>query len=249
MLGRRQPVAAGQLTGSHRAAGAGGHLLEERCGAAGVDLPDHSSTIPITNREVRRRTRRCVRTAPAGSRYGLRVTDALPTTIGVSIPIPSPHGEYLQQRRHDFGDAAAWRIPAHITLLPPTPVDDEVYGAFRAHCAAVAAGAGAVRRAAPRHRHLPPALRRRVHPGRPGRVRLREPRDGTAARPGDAHPRLLLPPARHRRAQRRGAAARPGLRGPRRLRRGLPRHRLQRLRAGPADGRWRPVHDFTLGET
>ncbi|MEO7783799.1 MAG: 2'-5' RNA ligase family protein [Terracoccus sp.] len=67
------------------------------------------------------------------------MTDALPTTIGVSIPIPSPHGEYLQQRRHDFGDAAAWRIPAHITLLPPTPVDDEVYAAFRDHCAAVAA--------------------------------------------------------------------------------------------------------------
>ena len=67
------------------------------------------------------------------------VSDARPTTIGVSIPIPAPHGEYLQQRRDDFGDPAAWQIPAHITLLPPTEVDEEAYAAFRSHCAAVAA--------------------------------------------------------------------------------------------------------------
>lgn len=65
---------------------------------------------------------------------------ARPTTIGVSIPIPAPHGDYLQQRRADFGDPQAWQIPAHITLLPPTEVDDETYAAFRDHCAAVASG-------------------------------------------------------------------------------------------------------------
>lgn len=64
---------------------------------------------------------------------------ARPTTIGVSIPIPPPHGEFLQERRADFGDPSAWQIPAHITLLPPTEVDDEVYAAFRRHCDEVAA--------------------------------------------------------------------------------------------------------------
>lgn len=62
-----------------------------------------------------------------------------PTTIGVSIPIPSPHGEFLQERRAAFGDTSAWQIPAHITLLPPTDVDDDGYAAFREHCAKVAA--------------------------------------------------------------------------------------------------------------
>jgi 2'-5' RNA ligase len=63
---------------------------------------------------------------------------ARPTTIGVSIPIPSPHGEFLQRCRADFGDPSAWRIPAHITLLPPTEVDEETYAAFRRHCCEVA---------------------------------------------------------------------------------------------------------------
>ena len=60
------------------------------------------------------------------------------TTIGVSIPIPTPHGEFLQQRRYDFGDQAAWRIPAHITLFPPTVVEEHSYAAFLQHCKEVA---------------------------------------------------------------------------------------------------------------
>ena len=67
------------------------------------------------------------------------MTAAQATTIGVSIPIPSPHGEYLQSRRAEFGDPEAAKIPAHITLLPPTPVDTATYAAFRGHCSAVAA--------------------------------------------------------------------------------------------------------------
>ncbi|OFE14812.1 2'-5' RNA ligase [Humibacillus sp. DSM 29435] len=62
-----------------------------------------------------------------------------PTTIGVSIPVPPPHGKFLQSRRADFGDQSAWQIPAHITLLPPTEVDATTYAAFLDHCAAVAA--------------------------------------------------------------------------------------------------------------
>jgi len=67
------------------------------------------------------------------------VSVARPTTIGVSIPIPDPHGDYLQERRADFGDPQARKIPAHITLLPPTEVDEEAYAAFRRHCGEVAA--------------------------------------------------------------------------------------------------------------
>lgn len=66
------------------------------------------------------------------------VSVARQTTIGVSIPIPAPHGDYLQRRRADFGDPQAWQIPAHITLLPPTEVDEQTYAAFRDHCADVA---------------------------------------------------------------------------------------------------------------
>ena len=67
------------------------------------------------------------------------VTSEPPTTIGVSIPVPSPHGEFLQARRADFGDRSAWQIPAHITLLPPTEVDATTYPTFLEHCAEVAA--------------------------------------------------------------------------------------------------------------
>ncbi len=66
------------------------------------------------------------------------VKDERPTTIGVSIPVPPPHGEYLQARRADFGDRSAWQIPAHITLLPPTEVDASTYARFLDHCVDVA---------------------------------------------------------------------------------------------------------------
>lgn len=53
------------------------------------------------------------------------------TTIGVSIPIPSPYGEQLQQARRDAGDPLADAVPAHVTLCPPTnlgsvPLEDLV---------------------------------------------------------------------------------------------------------------------------
>lgn len=58
----------------------------------------------------------------------------------MSIPIPSPHGELLQQRRASFGDPAALRIPAHITLLPPTSIEAGVYEEFVDYCGQVASG-------------------------------------------------------------------------------------------------------------
>ncbi|MER6531603.1 2'-5' RNA ligase family protein [Streptomyces sp. NPDC001508] len=60
-------------------------------------------------------------------------------TIGVSIAVPEPHGSLLQERRAGFGDAAAHGIPTHVTLLPPTEVDDFAVPAVEAHLAQVAA--------------------------------------------------------------------------------------------------------------
>ena len=46
------------------------------------------------------------------------------TMVGVSIPVPSPFGEQLQERRASYGDPLADTTPAHITLLGPTEVVD-----------------------------------------------------------------------------------------------------------------------------
>ncbi|MFJ5261331.1 2'-5' RNA ligase family protein [Streptomyces sp. NPDC088387] len=59
-------------------------------------------------------------------------------TIGVSIAVPEPHGSQLQQRRAGFGDAAAHGIPTHVTLLPPTEVDDSALPAVEEHLVHVA---------------------------------------------------------------------------------------------------------------
>ncbi|KHL14538.1 2'-5' RNA ligase [Mumia flava] len=45
-------------------------------------------------------------------------------TIGVAIPVPEPWGSELRAHRADFGDPEAARIPSHVTLLPPTEVED-----------------------------------------------------------------------------------------------------------------------------
>lgn len=54
-------------------------------------------------------------------------------TIGVSIAVPEPHGAALQRLREDFGDPLAHAIPAHITILPPTVVEDEERERFEEH--------------------------------------------------------------------------------------------------------------------
>lgn len=56
-------------------------------------------------------------------------------TIGVAVAVPEPFGSGLQHMRDSFGDPLAGRIPTHITLMPPTRVDDRVYAAFEAHLA------------------------------------------------------------------------------------------------------------------
>ncbi|MEV5968819.1 2'-5' RNA ligase family protein [Streptomyces sp. NPDC051921] len=60
-------------------------------------------------------------------------------TIGVSIAVPEPHGSLLQERRAGFGDPAAHGIPTHVTLLPPTEVDEDRLPEIEAHLAGIAA--------------------------------------------------------------------------------------------------------------
>jgi 2'-5' RNA ligase len=56
-------------------------------------------------------------------------------TIGVAIAVPAPFAAQLEGWRERFGDPAAHTIAAHVTLLPPTAVDD--IDAVHAHLAAV----------------------------------------------------------------------------------------------------------------
>jgi 2'-5' RNA ligase len=58
---------------------------------------------------------------------------------GVAVTIPEPWGSHLQGARRSFGDPAASAIPPHVTLLPPTELDDEVFTRFVEHLAAVCA--------------------------------------------------------------------------------------------------------------
>jgi 2'-5' RNA ligase len=59
-------------------------------------------------------------------------------TIGVAVAIPEPWGSELQKWRDSFGDPLALAIPTHVTLLPPTEVDDGMLPAVEEHLRAVA---------------------------------------------------------------------------------------------------------------
>lgn len=45
-------------------------------------------------------------------------------TIGVAVAIPEPWASELQDYRTAVGDTTASMIPTHITLVPPTEIDD-----------------------------------------------------------------------------------------------------------------------------
>lgn len=45
-------------------------------------------------------------------------------TVGVAIPVPEPYGTELRRHRASFGDQQAESVPTHVTLLPPTLVDE-----------------------------------------------------------------------------------------------------------------------------
>lgn len=59
--------------------------------------------------------------------------------IGVSLPVPEPWGPQLQERRISFGEPEAHGVPTHVTILPPTEVDEDALPTLRAHLAAAAA--------------------------------------------------------------------------------------------------------------
>jgi 2'-5' RNA ligase len=60
-------------------------------------------------------------------------------TIGVAIPIPEPYGSELQKHRSEFGDPMASSIPTHVTLLPPTDIEDDDLPLIDDHLLEVAA--------------------------------------------------------------------------------------------------------------
>ncbi|WP_353950944.1 2'-5' RNA ligase family protein [Knoellia sp. S7-12] len=60
-------------------------------------------------------------------------------THGVAITVPEPHGSVLQAARERVGDPLARFIPPHITLLPPTEIDEPSLAAFEKHLEVVAA--------------------------------------------------------------------------------------------------------------
>lgn len=54
-------------------------------------------------------------------------------THGVAITVPEPHASVLQDARERFGDPLARFIPPHVTLLPPTDIDERALEAFENH--------------------------------------------------------------------------------------------------------------------
>ena len=59
-------------------------------------------------------------------------------TIGVAIAIPEPYGAELQRVRKSYGDPLAGSIPTHITLLPPTRVDNDELETIDKHLRTIA---------------------------------------------------------------------------------------------------------------
>jgi 2'-5' RNA ligase len=57
------------------------------------------------------------------------------TTIGVAIAVPEPWGEQLRTYRATLGDTTAKGIPTHVTLMPPTRVDEDDVPRIEEHLA------------------------------------------------------------------------------------------------------------------
>ena len=60
------------------------------------------------------------------------------TTVGIAIAIPEPHASVLQTWRSRVGDPEAFRIPPHVTLLPPTAFDADELEEIEKHLAEAA---------------------------------------------------------------------------------------------------------------
>ena len=97
----------------------GAHLDPGPPGALGADAYGDTMAIPV------------VRDRPSD--------DDGTVTLGVAVAVPEPHAGVLEGWRADFGDPQAARIPAHVTLLPPTAVRREDLPAIREHLRTAAA--------------------------------------------------------------------------------------------------------------
>ena len=60
-------------------------------------------------------------------------------TIGVAIAVPEPFASDLRRYRASFGDSQADTVPTHLTLLPPSAVDEADLPDVAKHLAEVAA--------------------------------------------------------------------------------------------------------------
>ena len=63
-------------------------------------------------------------------------------TIGVAIAIPEPWATELQDYRTAVGDTTAAMIPTHITLVPPTELDDADLAEVEQHLVTAAGKVG-----------------------------------------------------------------------------------------------------------
>ena len=61
-------------------------------------------------------------------------------TIGVAVAIPEPWATELQDYRTSVGDTTAAMIPTHITLVPPTEIDDVDLADVEKHLEETASG-------------------------------------------------------------------------------------------------------------
>jgi len=62
-----------------------------------------------------------------------------PTVIGVSVAVPEPWGQQIQDLRASYGDPLARSIATHVTLLPPTELPAAELPRIGEHLRAVAA--------------------------------------------------------------------------------------------------------------
>ena len=53
--------------------------------------------------------------------------------VGVAVAVPEPWGTTLRRKRAVYGDPQARAVPPHVTLLPPTEIEDPQLPPFLEH--------------------------------------------------------------------------------------------------------------------
>ena len=140
-------------------------------------------------------------------------------TIGVALAIPEPWATQLQDYRTAVGDTTATMIPTHITLVPPTEVDDDDLAgdrdAPRRRSPAGSRGFGVHLRGTGTFRPVSPVVFVTLVEGISQCEQLA---DAVRRGPLDVDAAVPVPPARDDRPPPARRRARPGVRGAGRLR-------------------------------